>query len=780
MDHSAPLPRPAPRPFTALLAAAVLAGGLSESGPVWSLAGYALLLVLCARPPRRLRGAWVHQGLGRVALALWFGVALLHASASRRPQELFTGTWRPEWRTEDGVVGRLVEGGGRFEVPEGVLDDGERVRLEPRSAARRAAGAPDFVRAESPGPGVRRVEVDETLRLAAPSQSLWSRAQRALRALRRRGVERLAALSTATTRGLAAALVFGDRSLLPRGTPDLFTRTGTRHALAVSGLHVALIAALWIWPLGSLLAALASRLPCCGSGGRRVLRQPQVWRASLLLALVPLTGAGAPVVRATLALVLSQLAGVLGARSRSEGQPGGLLRPDPLSLWSLALLLEWLADPRATSAVSVLLSYGATLGLLLFARPIGRLLRSPLPAGARVSEVDRLGRPRGRARVLVMQRLVDFGLGGLAASAAANLATLPVVWFVFGEWSWVGALATLLLLPLLATFLGLAWAWLLVPCEPLESALDTLAAAQLGLLRLFDQLPGTPANLPTRPLACLAALALLTFACAWRPRLWRLALAGWSLAILPWRGPPRSLEVHALDVGSGTAVLVRAPGSPSWLFDAGSRDRTGVARSAVAPLLRELDVGPLAVALSHGEVDHAGALPWLVERYPPVLWAGALPAHIDERLPHGTSRLDLDRGRLELCRSEQGPGLGVALLRGQPGLGNEGSRDLELRFGPRALLLCGDAEQEGRGRMLMRGLVRGPYDLLLFPHHGSDTPWLSPLLEAAEPTEVWFSSAREPAVARELSRRGQSWDSTHRSGALSTSLPGSLGTNPAR
>ena len=173
---------------------------------------------------------------------------------------LSTGTWRPEWRTEDGVVGRLEGGSGRFEVPAGVVDDGDRVRLVPHARAPRVATAPAFVRVARRSPPVRRVEVDELERLEAPTEGLLERAGRGLRDLRRRGVERVSALHSEATRGLAAALVFGDRSLLPRGLPDLFTRTGTRHALAVSGLHVALTAALWIWPLGSLLAAALARL----------------------------------------------------------------------------------------------------------------------------------------------------------------------------------------------------------------------------------------------------------------------------------------------------------------------------------------------------------------------------------------------------------------------------------------------------------------------------------------------------------------------------------------
>lgn len=55
-------------------------------------------------------------------------------------------------------------------------------------------------------------------------------------------------------RGLGLALLCGDRSELPPGLPDLFTRTGTRHLLAVSGLHVGLLAWLILGRVARLLS----------------------------------------------------------------------------------------------------------------------------------------------------------------------------------------------------------------------------------------------------------------------------------------------------------------------------------------------------------------------------------------------------------------------------------------------------------------------------------------------------------------------------------------------
>ena len=86
-------------------------------------------------------------------------------------------------------------------------------------------------------------------------------------------------------------------------------------------------------------------------------------------------------------------------------------------------------------------------------------------------------------------------------------------------------------------------------------------------------------------------------------------------------------------------------------------------------------------------------------------------------------------------------------------------------------MLCGDAEERGLERMLAAGLLDGPLDLLLFPHHGSDSPWLGRLLEAGRPGRVWISAAGEPPVAAELERRGLDWACTGLAGPLTASFP---------
>jgi competence protein ComEC len=240
-----------------------------------------------------------------------------------------------------------------------------------------------------------------------------------------------------------------------------------------------------------------------------------------------------------------------------------------------------------------------------------------------------------------------------------------------------------------------------------------------------------------------------------------------GLAWLPWTASPRALDVWALDVGSGTACVAHGPGIGTWIFDAGSRDRPDVAREALGPLLARLDPGAVSIALSHDDEDHHEALAWVIERYTVALHAGAFPSTLASRLAHDVPRIDLERGGLWLADP---PGLpSVRLERGLAMPGNEGSRTLRITWGDAALVLGGDAEAEGLGAWLA-STAPGPVDVLLWPHHGSETDGLGPLLEHLRPREVWISAGREPAVGPELERRGVRWRTTEREGVLHTTL----------
>ncbi len=733
-----------PRPLL-LAAAAVFAG--SALGATGALpAAWARTLALAVPCAWFATARWTRRNGWAARAAL---VALLAGGASLRaglrlagapptPERTAIGTWRPIGGAGERELG-IVEGAAQtVALARGTVDAGEEVAVLPGEPGARLARGPE------PGPRRRRTLAaspergpDELVRLGAGEIGYVARATAPLEAVRAHLLERTAELADPQTRALVAGLLFGDLTDLPRGIGDLFVRTGTFHVLAISGLQIALVAVLLAGPLARCIALFA-RVATAG----RVRAGFEGFRAGILLLFVPVAGAGPPVTRSTLAWVMSSLAHGLRVRTpfaQARFMPRG---SDALSLWSLALLCECLVHPDAAVSVSVELTYAATLGLILGTGPTVRLLRGTLPARGLIAAVGATGRTRPELARILAQKLVDAALYSTAASLSAVLATSAVVWAHFGEWSPAGIVATPAIAVPVAWILVAGWIWLLAPALVPQSLLDVPVRAMIAMLEAFDRLPGTPCLLPPRPLALLvlaSGLTLLALSRSWDRSAWlaRAAAAAWAIVLVPWALAPAGLEIHALDVGHGTGVLIRGPGAGVWVFDAGSRDRPEVDREALGPLLRAWDVERIGVALSHSDRDHADALDWLVERHPPVLWAGALPAQVDARLPHTVPRIDVRHGRIRLPGLDSAPcGPDLELGRALDVEGNEGSRCLEVHWRGSRVVLCGDAEAEGLSAWLAADSGGGAVRLLLFPHHGSGTDQLRSLLEALRPEET--------------------------------------------
>jgi competence protein ComEC len=741
--------------------------------------------------------------------------------------EARVGVWSTSGDFGDEERGTIEGGSERFDLSAGIVDDGETIAILTCEARRSWPRGPEPGLSAASGFShpADRVLPDEIVRLARPSDGIARRAASEIAGWRARLLERCSGLEEPLTRALVKALLFGDMSEMPREVSDLFVRVGTYHVLAISGSQVGLVAILILWPLSRAIAGAIRR----ATFGRLALA-PEILHVALLLLFVPIAGAGAPVLRSALCYALGSCA-PRAPMSRAfavvRGRPMRLGRKaNSLSLWSMALTAECLLHSSAPRAVSVQLSYGATLGLILGTGPIMRRLRDAFPAGARIAPVDALGRARSSAWRVPAQRSIDLVLCSIAASLAAVLATLPFVWSRFGEWSPVGILATPALGLPVACIVALGWVWMCFPWAVPQILIDLPARAAIAEMKLFDGMPGSPDPLPPRPLALLLLATALTLAWLARARraaesmhqhsahhdstdrgsaradlvapenahanearstlLGRLALASWSILLLPWALAPARFEMWALDVGHGTCVVLRAPGSDTWIFDAGSRDRPDVAREALLPLLRRWEVGDVGIVLSHTDRDHDGALPYVMERYPPRVWAGALPAQCAERLPHTTLVVDAGPGRAELPELDsRGEDLGLELWRGSLHAANEGSRSLFVRYRGESVLLSGDAEAEGLSEMLRRNRaadrVEDPLRLLLFPHHGSDTDLIGELLASTRPSEIWISCSGPAAVSTELERRGIRCRTTAEDGPLALELhdPGeSVATDP--
>ncbi len=486
--------------------------------------------------------------------------------------------------------------------------------------------------------------------------------------------------------GLILGLTLGDRSLISQAQWDALIATGTNHLLAISGLHVGMIAGL-VWALVRLLWAriprLALRLPAPLAG---VLAGGLAALGYSLLA-----GFSVPTQR-TLLMLLAVMLAMLARRS--------VRARDVLGLAALFVLLY---DPLSVLDVGFWLSFGA-VGLLVYASA-GRLVRP--------------------------------GWLGEASHAqlAISLGLLPLTLLLFQRGSLVAPLANAFAIPLvtlLITPLALAGSALALLCPPCGLALLWLGARLLqGLMWLLHAMASWPMAQWFPPHASLWAFALALPAIAWLLAPARLPARWAGLALLvplAWPRVPQpgqgELWLDMLDVGQGQAVLLRTAGH-AMLYDAGPVSFGGfdAGEEVVLPLLRSLGVGQLdAVVLSNGDRDHAGGF-------------HAIEANLEvQRLWHGQG---VERGLP--CRQGEGwvwDGVRFVFLHpaGDFASGQDNDRSCVLRIEAPGggVLLTGDIEGRAERALLASGQALEAA-VVQVPHHGSKTSSTPAFVAAVEP-----------------------------------------------
>ncbi len=593
-----------------------------------------------------------------------------------------------------------------------------------------------------------------------------ARAAEAMRDRVMRFLERLEL--PAQGRGVFIALATGEQGAVPAATFRDFRRAGLAHLLAVSGLHLAVVALgayrLLLWLL-ACVPALALRFDV-----RRLAAAGALVATGFF---VLLSGAHLPVLRAGIMAGCFLLAVMLRRR------------PDAWQTLSASFLVILAAWPESLFEPSFQLSFAAVASILLLVPPLSRALRVPLsPAEMPAGMWARL---QARAAQLL---LVSF---------ASTIGTWPLLALHFHQASAVGLVANLLAVPwctLLLVPLGIASAILLF-VFPAAAALTAQAGAWLaeglaGAAGWFGALPGGSLH-PAAPSLFQAALFVLVLLLVphigIRRHAGKLALGAAMLLVGLWLsaqlGPrlARDLEVTFLDVGQGDAALIRCPGGRTLLVDAGPLSPGGfdAGERVVGPALWAHNVQRLdAVALTHFHPDHAGGAPWIIREFRPrEVWLPRSLLDVDE--PCLAAAVRETRVRLRVLRAGDRPelsGCAIDVLWPPPGElpGDENERSLVLRLSHPggAVLLAGDTGAEAE-----EGMVRDhPLDrlrslALKVAHHGSDTSSGGDFLAALRPALAVISvgggnrfNLPAPEVLERLQAIGAHVVRTDRDGAV--------------
>lgn len=503
---------------------------------------------------------------------------------------------------------------------------------------------------------------------------------------------------------LIAAMILGEKSGLEAESKELYQRNGISHILAISGLHLSLLGmgVLGFW--------------------KRILPFPKtaaVISAVFMIIYCIFTGSSVSTLRATVMFVLSLLAGIL---NRSYDCLTGL------ALSSLILLF---LNPYGLENSGFLLSFLAVIGVTYVA-PV-------LKEGFQV---------KGK-----------FSLS-LLTSFSTTLVTLPVLLSNYGTYSWYSVFLNLLILPAMASLLGLSV--VLILAAMLSSLLEVsslffltgyfflllykgmvcfldliqkVCALGIQLLldyfelccRIFEQLPfqdgylGAPSSFQITVYSTFLILFLIFlkkdsflkkdffFGTIFLKKMLLLLLLYFLTLSFP-TGP----EITMLDVGQGDSIVIKNANQKVYLSDGGSSSVSRVGKYRLMPFLKEKGYGRIeAVFLSHLDQDHINGILELLKaaKTERVRIKALILSETVRRDPEAEEKLKeltllAEENEISLIFMKKGDRITdgnlvfTCLHPGGTETGNNGSLVLDVSYGKFDLLLTGDVEKAGELEIL--------------------------------------------------------------------------------
>ncbi len=572
---------------------------------------------------------------------------------------------------------------------------------------------------------------------------------------------------------LVKALAIGDKSSISNQQWRILTNTGTSHLMAISGLHIG---------LASLFAYVLLRWLVPVSVMKRIPAQHVALMGGMLTALLYALIAGLSIPTQRAIIMLFVLSVMLLIRRNHR----------PVDALGFALLLVLLIDPLAVLSVGFWFSFSAVAVIFIS-----------------ITNVQK----QGVANDSFWRKLFAALRQWVRLQLLISLFLLPLSLFMFQQVSLISPVANLLLIPYVS-FLVVPVVLLAIICSFLSpyisDTLFTLAATLLDFIwPLLSSLSSLPFALWVRGdvgivklLVATAAVLLLFYSRRISCFVFRLLdkqeykYASWlprfvaCLLFIPLLINDKPMfdtgeyQLTVLDVGQGSAAVIQTQNHVA-VFDAGAKfsDRFNAGTGVVIPYLRSQGIQNLdRLIISHGDSDHIGGAQAILDEYPDALLIGQDIANLQARnkqLCFSGFSWHWDGVDFIFLSPED-----VNISMTQNGKRNNHSCVLQVTSKSGSVLFTGDIEKKLEKLLFQKYGQQLASDVLVVPHHGSNTSSSAAFIKAVDPKISLISAgyknryrlpnskviARYEADNRELVR-------TDKTGAITLRLTAKTGFN---
>jgi len=560
---------------------------------------------------------------------------------------------------------------------------------------------------------------------------------------------------------IVKAIITGDTSGITPDIREIFTRTGASHLIAISGLHIGIIAAASFF----IARYLLSFCPF-------ILKTGRLLRCASFAAIIPvlfyglISGFAPSALRAVIMASVFLAAGVISRES------------DILNSIAASAFMILVIMPGSLFSISFILSFTAVLFIILSA-PITEIIRHRFNDSG------------------VSGKIMSWFLLSLTISLFATIGTAPFVMHYFGNFSVIGILANLILIPIFGA-VAVAPGLIAVLFLPFSKEIFTL----------FIKMSALPVKTGTAIIEYLSDFRFASFQtispdttelfliygifvsgillingrikktqdCEFKTRILVNIFVVLCFFLIIDTGVcikkrffNKDLTISILDVGHGNAALLELPNGKTMIIDGGGfhgKGRLDTGKDIIAPFLRLKKILKIDyMVLTHPDTDHLKGLLYLAEKFiPSEFWKGPDQSdspdykNLMETLKKNESKiielssanevLNINDVTFEVLNPE-----GNDEKHQKKETTNDGSLVLKLAFKDKSFLFTGDISKKAEESMtnfIPGNLQR---DIILMPHHGSNGSGSDYFLDNVKPETAIISAGRKGLPGKELLHR---------------------------